>query len=130
MDIFPTFLAAAGGDPAEYDLDGLDVMPMLAEGAPSPHGPIFWEQGDQIAMREGPWKLVLRGQLVEGAPPEDEVHLANLDDDPGETTNLVAQEPERAAAMVEAAEAWRSEIEQYWIRRYAEAKPATAGRAT
>ncbi|RKY58262.1 MAG: sulfatase, partial [Candidatus Latescibacterota bacterium] len=79
MDIFPTYLKAAGGDPSEYELDGLDIMPMVAEGAPTPHKEIFWEQGGQTAVRRGKWKLVLNGQLVEGAPPEDEVHLSDLE---------------------------------------------------
>ena len=34
MDMFPTFLAAAGGDTSEYELDGLDVLPMVANGEP------------------------------------------------------------------------------------------------
>ena len=72
MDVFPTFLQAAGGDPSRYELDGVDVLPVVASGAPSPHGRIFWEMGQQTAVREGRWKLVLHGQLVEGAPPEDE----------------------------------------------------------
>jgi len=29
MDIFPTFLKAAGGDITEYELDGLDIMPEI-----------------------------------------------------------------------------------------------------
>ena len=27
MDVFPTFLAAAGADPSEYELDGRNVLP-------------------------------------------------------------------------------------------------------
>ena len=79
MDIFPTFLKAAGGDPSEYEIDGLDIMPMVVEGAPTPHKEIFWEQGGQTAVRRGKWKLVLNGQLIEGAPPKDEVHLSDLE---------------------------------------------------
>ena len=114
MDLFPTLLRAAGGDPAAYELDGLDVLPMLADGAPSPHGDLLWEMGQQTAVRRGPWKLVLNGQLVEGAPPEDGVHLANLDVDMAERHNLADQYPELVAELTAAAEAWRARIEQRW----------------
>ncbi|MGH2371556.1 MAG: sulfatase family protein, partial [Chloroflexota bacterium] len=88
MDVFPTFLKAAGGDPSAYELDGQDVLPMVADGAPSPHAELFWEMGRQTAIRRGNWKLVLHGQLVEGAPPEDDVFLADLSTDLAERANL------------------------------------------
>lgn len=88
MDVFPTFLRAAGGDPARYELDGSDLTGMVVNGAPSPHADVFWEMGKQTAVRRGRWKLVLGGQLVEGAPPEDAVHLSDLDEDAGERLNL------------------------------------------
>ncbi len=118
MDIFPTLLNAAGGDPADYELDGRDVLPMAAEGAPSPHEHIFWEIGDQTAARGGKWKLVLNGRLVEGAPPEDDVHLANLEEDMGEKRNLKDEEPEVAAELTNAAVTWREGIEQRWAEEW------------
>src|SRR5690606_11126797 len=114
MDIMPTFVRAAGGDPAAYNLDGHDILPMVTTNAPSPHRRLFWEMNDQTAIRQGPWKLVLNGQLVEGAPPEDAVHLANLDDDMAEAHNLAEQEPEVTAALRKAALDWRSELETHW----------------
>src|SRR5213082_1763861 len=66
MDLFPTLLRAAGGDTDSYELDGRDVLPVLADGAPSPHRDLFWEMGRQTAIRRGNWKLILNGQLVEG----------------------------------------------------------------
>ena len=114
MDIFPTFLRLAGGDPARYELDGLDILPMVTEGAPTPHQEIFWEMGEQTAVRRGPWKLVLNGQLVEGTAPEDELHLANLDDDMAERHNLKDDYPMLAAELKEPAESWRAGIEERW----------------
>jgi len=118
IDIFPTFLRAAGGDPSAYDLDGKDVLPMVANGAASPQDQIFWEMGKQTAVRRGPWKLVLDGQLVEGAPPDDAVFLANLDDDMAERVNLRDQHPALAADLKSAAEAWRADIERHWTERW------------
>ena len=118
MDIFPTFFTAAGGDPSGYELDGVDIFPMLAEGVPAPPRDLYWELGGQTAVRRGQWKLVLKGQLVEGAPPEDDVHLADLDADMAERRNLAAARPEVAAELTTAAEAWRARIEERWQREW------------
>lgn len=114
MDVFPTFLKLAGGDIDNYELDGADVFAMLTEGAPSPHSHVFWEMGRQTAVRLNQWKLVLNGQLVEGEPPQDEVHLANLDLDMAESKNLKDVHPDVVEELTRAAIAWRDEIEQRW----------------
>ncbi|HEY8745510.1 MAG TPA: sulfatase-like hydrolase/transferase [Chloroflexota bacterium] len=116
MDIFPTFAAATGigADGNEALVDGLNVLAMVADGAPSPHGDIFWEMNRQTAIRRGKWKLVLNGQLVEGAPPDDDVHLADLDADPGERLNLRDEQPALVDELQAAAEAWRAGIEARW----------------
>jgi arylsulfatase A-like enzyme len=118
MDVFPTFLAAAGGDPSRYELDGLDVLPMVTEQAATPHDQLFWEMGRQTAVRRGDWKLVLNGQLVEGVPPEDEVFLTNLADDMGERDNHASRRPEIVAELRHAAEAWRAGIDARWEREW------------
>lgn len=114
MDIFPTFLKLAGGDPDRFELDGRDILPMVTEGAPSPHEYIFWEMERQTAVRSGPWKLVLNGQLVEGAPPTDDVHLSNLETDMGERVNLKDEYPQLTERLRARAEAWRAGIERRW----------------
>ncbi len=129
MDIFPTFLIAAGGDPSAYEVDGLDALPMVADGAPSPHQgrPIFWEMGKQTAVRRDRWKLVLDGQLVEGAPPEDDVFLADLATDLGERTNLKDRHPDLVADLRHLAEDWRAGIETRWQREW---QPRATGATT
>lgn len=120
MDVFPTFLRAAGGDPAAYEVDGSDLLPWLCGNAPPPHAErcIFWEQGRQTAVRRGRWKLVLDGQLVEGAPPEDAVHLADLEADMGERANLRDAEPAVADELRAAATEWRAGIEDRWTAEW------------
>lgn len=126
MDLFPTLLAAASGDPAAYQLDGRDALPLLAEGAASPHESLYWEMGEQTAVRRGPWKLVLNGQLVEEEAPIAPVHLANLEDDPGETRNLADEQPALTDELRRAAEGWRKDLEEYWLETWAPtARPAT-----
>ena len=114
MDILPTCLAGAGIDATRYELDGTDLLPVVAHGETPPERDLFWELGDQTALRRGNWKLVLNGRLLEGAPPEDAVHLANLADDIGERRNLAADQPDRTKAMKADALAWRDRIEQRW----------------
>jgi arylsulfatase A-like enzyme len=114
MDVFPTFLNAAGGDPSAYELDGVDLIPMVADGCVPSERDIYWEMGQQTAVRRGRWKLVLQGQLVEGAPPEDAVHLSNLNSDMAERHNLADQYPELTAGLTVAAEDWRARIERRW----------------
>ena len=127
MDVFPTLLAAAGGNHADYELDGCDILSMVADGAENPHQDIFWEMDGQTAMRRYKWKLVLNGQLVEGSPPEDEVHLADLTIDPGERTNLRDVYPEIAVELTTAATTWRAGIEERWEQRW---KPGATGSTT
>ena len=125
MDIFPTLLAAAGGAPGDYELDGLDVLPMLTAGAPSPHREVFWEMGRQTAIRRGNWKLVLNGQVIESdrtqrpiGQPQPAVFLADLDADPGETRDLSGERSDMVRELRAAAEVWRARIEERWEREW------------
>ena len=70
--------------------------------------------GDQTAVRRGTWKLVLNGQLVEGAPPADAVNLSDLSEDIGERTNLEAQQPALVKRLKTAALGWRAGLEKRW----------------
>ncbi len=114
MDIFPSFLEAAGGDISLYELDGKNIFPMVMNGEDSPHDRIFWEMLNQTAVRHGKWKLVLNGQLVEDEPAVDDIFLSDLENDIGEKQNLKDQYPHIAEELKEAAELWRSNIEKRW----------------
>ncbi len=116
MDVFPTLMNLIGADASGYELDGSDLVPMLTKGSASPHAetPVFWEMGEQTAVRRGKWKLVLKGQLVEGTPPDDAVFLADLDADMGERVNLKHAHPELVKELSDLALAWRTKIEERW----------------
>lgn len=121
MDLFPTVLRLAGGDPEAYALDGRDILPVLTEGADSPHEELFWEMEGQTAVRRGRYKLVLNGQLVETEPPQEAVFLSNLREDPGETVNLAGRMPELTQELTERALRWREGIEAHWEENFAQA---------
>ena len=114
MDIFPTFLKAAGGDVAQLQPDGSDILPMVAGGQPTPHEAVFWEMEEQTAVRMGKWKLVLNGQLVEGEAVEESVFLSDLELDAGERNNLCDSFPELTGQLKQMAEQWRAGIEEGW----------------
>lgn len=130
MDVFPTFVSAAGGNMSDYQLDGKNILPMLTDGEPSPHEAIFWEMGAQTAVRRGKWKLVLKGQLVEGTSAENEVHLANLETDMEERNNLKDEYPELTAALTQLAQTWREEIEDRWQNEWLPKSNGTTGHVT
>jgi arylsulfatase A-like enzyme len=90
LDIFATAAAAAGA-PAQTNLDGINLLPYL-RGEPEPARTIFWRSGPYRVVRDGDWKLQV-------AETPNRAWLFNLKDDPTETTDLSAQQPERVAAM-------------------------------
>jgi arylsulfatase A-like enzyme len=118
MDIFPTILNAAGGDAANYSIDGCDIMPVLTQNASSPHEYLYWEMGNQTAVRRGKYKLVLNGQLVEGEPPQAPVFLSNLQDDFSESKNLADSMPQLTKELTQAANQWRDKLERNWELNY------------
>ena len=103
MDILPTVCAATGLKTPD-GLNGSNVLPMLTEGARTPHSELLWQTGDpkggQTAIRRGKWKLVINGRTHEGRDGgnqpltgDDALWLSDLDADPGETRNLRKENP-------------------------------------
>jgi arylsulfatase A-like enzyme len=121
MDIVPTVLEAVGADASQYEIDGTNLLPHVADGNDLADRPIFWEMDGQTAVRSGKWKLVLNGQLVEDTEPIAEIHLSDVENDPGETVNLADKEPEITAELKKLAEDWRAGIEKRWEADYASA---------
>ena len=127
MDIFPTFLTAAGVDLNQYESDGKNILPMVIEGEKSPHDSIFWEMNEQTAVRKGKWKLVLDGYLVEGVPSENNVHLSDLENDMAESKNLKEKYPQITKELKEIAENWRNDIENRWETKWLPIANGTTG---
>ena len=90
VDVMPTLLDLAGakGSP-DHPFDGRDMWATIAEGAPSPHEDILINvEAFRGAVRKGDWKLV-KIALLPG-----KTQLFNLAQDPGETTDVAAENPE------------------------------------
>ena len=114
MDVMPTFVKAAGGDPGQYSVDGRDILPLLSKGKALPERDLCWEMDRQTAIRRGKWKLVLQGRLVEHEEAPCDVHLANLEEDMSEQINLKDEYPELVSELTEAAMNWRNSVEADW----------------
>jgi arylsulfatase A-like enzyme len=94
MDIYPTLCAAAGATiPADTTLDGVNLLPyLLRQKSGAPHEVLFWKNGDQGAVREGDWKLLISSR---SSPAQ----LFNLAVDIGEKQNLAGQQVELAGRL-------------------------------
>jgi arylsulfatase A-like enzyme len=95
VDMFPTLgRLAASPAFAGKPLDGIDVWPALSEGKPSGRTEIVYNiEPFRAAVRQGEWKLVWRAVLP------SKIELFNLATDPGETTNLATQHPDKVKAL-------------------------------
>jgi arylsulfatase A-like enzyme len=98
LDFTATTLKLAGGTiPAEFD--GVDVLPRLTGQTNSivRPKPLFCDWGQEIAMRDGDWKIHRIG---------DRKSLFNLADDPNELYDLKYVYPARFSAMEAELMAW------------------------
>ncbi len=117
-DILPTVCHVTGAQvPQDRTLDGRNIWPVLTAGAASPHEFVAWSEGPQLAIRRGPWKLVLNGVTHDGSPTgdkplegEDAVFLSNVEEDPGESRNLRHQHANVADELETLVHEWRREV--------------------
>ena len=128
MDVLPTLCDWLGIDASQLELDGVSQAAPLSGGNLPAERDLFWEMNKQTSVRRGDWKLVLNGMLVEGVADDDSVFLANLADDPAESRNLAAAEPERLESMRAAAETWRAALEARWSEEFSVERQGTTGR--
>ena len=108
VDWYPTLVKLAGA-PVEQKLqpDGLDIWPVLTQGAKSPHDAILLvgNKPGVSAIRMGDWKLLLNASdrdaedQVGDQKGTGEIELYNLADDISESKNLADAQPEKVKGM-------------------------------
>jgi arylsulfatase A-like enzyme len=118
VDWYPTLVKLAGGTlEQKLPLDGLDIWPVLTQGAKSPHDALLFCGGrpEQAAIRMGDWKLLSNASEVDAEEPQSQaagkkargkgtrvahgVELYNLADDIGEKNNLAEARPEKVKEL-------------------------------
>lgn len=107
IDLAPTLLAdACTTPPRDLSMDGIDILPVLAGRAPSPHEALFWSHtslrrgfaGERVvsrAVRQGRWRLT---------ESPDGLELNDLAVDPAQARDVAAEHPdvvERLAAQLD-----------------------------
>ena len=107
IDIAPTMLELAGGDPGElkgqFDAPGISLVPFLNEDKKTERPPLFFNHDKKKALRHADWKVAT---IEEDGSWE----LYNLATDRGETRNLADENPEKLEELVGLWEAQRDEI--------------------
>jgi arylsulfatase A-like enzyme len=107
VDWMATIADIVGADTGSLDLDGHSLLPLIADGgAPSAYADYLWELDERWAVREGPWKLLIRPRDTteqhqpDELPEADQQFLVNLDEDPFEQRNVAAEHPEVVARLL------------------------------
>lgn len=119
VDLFPSIHALTDTPlPEAWKLDGQDLSKALLGKRIKRKGPVFWEyagnpgilkpgnpdfESPTNAMRDGDWKLLTNDD-------GSETQLFNLKRDIGETSNLLAENPERAERMKRQLLEWRQSL--------------------
>jgi arylsulfatase B len=97
LDLVPTIAAAAGISlPSSLPFDGVDLLPVLRGGKQLGQRNLFWRYGSNIALRRGDWKLI---RQAERGQRSAEFALFNLRQDPGETSNRLAEQSALASEL-------------------------------
>ncbi len=110
IDLFATAAAAAGGTvPTDRVMDGVDFLPFVTgEAEGKPHDALFWSDGEYRSVLKDGWKLQVSGL-------QDKQWLFHLEQDPGESTNLVDAEPAKLAELSALLDAHKAEqAEPIW----------------
>ncbi len=87
--------------PGEVRLDGRDPLPVLTEGAPSPHESFYFEYRSHAALRQGDWKIVRER-------PEQPWQLFDLAGDLPESNDLAERYPGRVAELEAEIQRWKN----------------------
>ena len=117
LDLTATALAAAGVPaPTDTQVDGVDLAPFVSgQNTSAPHDTLLWRFGQQMAIRQGDYKLVrydVNADTRTGAGNQGvtAAKLYNLADDIGETNDLSSAMPERAQELQAAWDAWNATL--------------------
>lgn len=112
IDFFPTFQALIGQkQTAEQELDGVNLLPLLLKQQPLERKALYWHYPHYHHGGASPHGVIRKGQfrLIEhfdGTPAE----LYDLENDIGETVNLINSMPDKREELLKDLRQWRQEV--------------------
>jgi arylsulfatase A len=110
FDLFATIMQLAGAPlPQDRIVDGKDILPILANGAASPHDRLFYyDTRTLVAVRYKQWKYMRRYVTDNGAfwPLKQGPFLFDLKADANESYSLLQSKPELGAQMAAMLDDW------------------------
>src|SRR6185436_7566447 len=106
MDLTASILSAAGAPiPADYKLDGVNILPSLSGTSSTIERDLFWRRKlptVQRAVRSGRWKLLQDGV---------DFYLFDVAADPGERHDLTADHPDLVHRLSAKLDAWEKDVD-------------------
>lgn len=97
LDFLPTVCHLTGTPYKKDQFEGLNVADVWLGGDRNPERSLYWAKQWPVGLIEN-WKYHVNKQTGD--------ELYDLANDPNETTNIIAQRPERAASMLKSVTAW------------------------
>jgi len=114
-DWLPTIADVCGVTLPERKVDGKGLMPVIRSAdAPTQHPVWHWQLGNQWAVREGDWKLIVNARdTTDGRNVKTlkEPFLANLAKDPAERTDFAKDNPGVVERLTALHDQWLVEVQ-------------------
>ena len=119
IDFYPTLLEIAGAGPPAHNVDGVSLVPILTGSSGLTSRNLYWHFPAYLEASKGipgPWRTTPAGVIRSGDYKlieffEDGVlELYDLRKDPGESTNLTDQLPEKAELLHGSLRDWREKV--------------------
>ena len=117
VDLFPTFVEAAGGVDKHNEIDGVSLLPLLRGAASLDRDSLFWHYPHyhgsgalpSSAIRKGSYKLLeWHEERIYGL--ENRYDLYDLSQDLGESNNLASSRPEKTRELAADLDSWRNSV--------------------
>ena len=118
MDFFPTICEITGSKLPDRQLDGHSLLPLIESNTPSEHQILYFEWRGQWAVREGKWKLIMKGRDTTGKfsshlQKEEKMespYLANLEAEQPEEHNYATEHPEIVERLTKLYDLWSNDV--------------------
>jgi arylsulfatase A-like enzyme len=125
MDFFPTICRITGSKLPTCVLDGHSLLSLIESNTPSNHEVLYFQWEGQWAVREGKWKLIVKGRDTTGKfsthiQKEEKMespYLANLEGERPEEQNYAAEHPEIVERLTKLYNKWAADVNKTNIER-------------